>query len=501
MEAAFVSRNRIGTCQLLYKLVHVCLLSGDQTIVRQTNRTSKPASRGSLTTSFAVLKWTAMRRQTDTISHDNLRNRHVATVVAALILSTAMFTLAFIMARFPSAVVPVVQTDVTMTKADRVLVVSPHPDDESIACSGLIQHALEAGAQVRVLWMTAGDHNIVGPPLFWRTAAVTPAQFRDIGHKRMQEAKNAAHVLGLSSNDLIFLGYPDGGLLDIFMNVWTSKPYMSGLTNATSVPYAESAVAGQPQTAMNLLTDLEQVMTSFRPTIVAYPNLIDDHPDHQATAPFVDAYAPPAARVLGLRQEVVHLTPQEVSIKTSAIKAHASELLPFATLVVFARRTEVFLAPADLTDRTDAVRTAQFFFPINRVGDEDRPVIQTFSVTDGAGGLQLSLKMGRVLNRLEEMELFLFPVQANGGFGSAPKLHVIYRGGAATAEVSDLGHPTAKPVTATVSHDGTTISLTFDNALTGVRLQGFFLRIEKGPGRVDLTRSRTVWIGIAPAVS
>ena len=475
-----------------------------------------------------------MRRQTDTISHDNLRNRHVATVVAALILSTAMFTSAFIMARFPSAVVPVVQTDVTMTKADRVLVVSPHPDDESIACSGLIQHALEAGAQVRVLWMTAGDHNIVGPPLFWRTAAVTPAQFRDIGHKRMQEAMAAAHVLGLSSNDLIFLGYPDGGLLDIFMNVWTSKPYRSGLTNATSVPYAESAVAGQPQTAMNLLTDLEQVMTSFRPTIVAYPNLIDDHPDHQATelfvtaalaalhlspqrleyvvhvtgwprplryAPFVDAYAPPAARVLGLRQEVVHLTPQEVSIKTSAIKAHASELLPFATLVVFARRTEVFLAPADLTDRTDAVRTAQFFFPINRVGDEDRPVIQTFSVTDGAGGLQLSLKMGRVLNRLEEMELFLFPVQANGGFGSAPKLHVIYRGGAATAEVSDLGHPTAKPVTATVSHDGTTISLTFDNALTGVRLQGFFLRIEKGPGRVDLTRSRTVWIGIAPAVS
>jgi len=483
-----------------------------------------------------------MRKHADTISHESSRNRHIATLVAALVLSAAMFASAFIMARFPSAVAPVVQTDVTMTKADRVLVVSPHPDDESIACSGLIQHALEAGAQVRVLWMTAGDHNIVGPPLFWRTAAVTPAQFRDIGHRRMQEAMAAAQVLGLNSNDLIFLGYPDGGLSDIFMNVWTSKPYRNGLTNATSVPYAESAVAGQPQTAMNLLTDLEQVMTSFQPTIVAYPNLIDDHPDHQATelfvtaaladlhlspqcleyvvhitgwprplryAPFVDAYAPPAARILGLRQEVIHLTPQEVDIKTRAIKAHASELLPFATLVAFARRTEVFLAPADLNDSTDAIRTAQFFFPVNRVGDEDRPVIQTFSTTEGAGGLQLSLEMGRVLNGFEEMELFLFPVPAGGGFGSAPKLHVIYRGGAATAEVSDLEHPTAKPVTVTVIHDGTTISLTFDNALTGGstprlgpkgsggHLQGFFLRIEKGPGRVDLTRSRTVWIGIA----
>src|SRR5664280_93441 len=474
-----------------------------------------------------------MMRQIDTAPKESPRNRRIATAIAACILTAVMFASAFIMARFPSAIAPVVQTDVMLTKADRVLVVSPHPDDESIACSGLIQHAIKAGAQVRVLWMTAGDHNIVGPPLFWRTAAVTPAQFRDIGHKRMQEATAAAHVLGLGSNDLIFLGYPDGGLSDIFMNAWTSKPYRSGLTNATSVPYAESTVAGQPQTAMNLLTDLEQVMTSFRPTIVAYPNLIDFHPDHQATelfvtaaladlhlspqrleyvvhvpgwprplryAPFVDAYAPPAAWVLGLHEEVIHLTPQEVAVKTRAIQAHASELLPFATLVAFARRTEVFLAPANLTDRTDAVRTAQFFFPINRVGDEDRPVIQTFSATDGTGGLQLSLKMGRVLNRLEEMELFLFPVSTTGGFGSAPKLHVIYRGGAATAEVSDLEHPTAKPVTVTVIHDGTTISLMFDNALIGVHLQGFFLRIENGPGRIcllytspsprDRTRSR-----------
>jgi LmbE family N-acetylglucosaminyl deacetylase len=474
-----------------------------------------------------------MKKQTDATQYESPRNRHVATVVAAVVLTAAMFVSAFIMARIPAAVVPVAQTEVTMTSEDRVLVVSPHPDDESIACAGLIQHALEAGAQVRVLWMTAGDHNIVGPPLFWRRVAVTPAQFQDVGHKRMHEATAAARVLGLGPEDLIFLGYPDSGLLDIFMNVWTAKPYRSGLTNVAAVPYAESIVDGQPQTAVNLLADVEQIMTTFRPTIVAYPNLIDSHPDHQATelfvtaaltdlhlsprrleyvvhvagwprplryAPFVDAYAPPAARVLGLRQEVIHLTPAEVGVKTFAIKAHASELLPFATLVAFARRTEVFLAPADLTNRTDAVQTARFFFPVNRVGDEDRPVIQTFSATDSAGGLQLSLDMGRVLNRLEEMELFMFPVPASGGFGSAPKLHVIYRGGAATAEVSDLEHPTAKLVSARVSHEGTTIGLTFDDALAGARPQGFFLRVEKGPGRVDITRSRTVWIGIAPAL-
>ncbi|HWQ21503.1 MAG TPA: PIG-L family deacetylase, partial [Clostridia bacterium] len=129
-----------------------------------------------------------MRRQAGTVPHESPWNRHIATVVAAIALTAAMFVSAFVMARIPAAAAPVAQMEVAITGADRVLVVSPHPDDESIACSGLIQRALEVGAQVRVLWMTAGDHNIVGPQLFWRRVAVTPAQFRDIGHRRMQEA-------------------------------------------------------------------------------------------------------------------------------------------------------------------------------------------------------------------------------------------------------------------------------------------------------------------------
>jgi hypothetical protein len=228
-------------------------------------------------------------------------------------------------------------------------------------------------------------------------------------------------------------------------------------------------------------------MVSFRPTMVAYPNFIDNHPDHQATAlfvtaaladlhftprcleyvvhvnrwprplryaPFVDSYAPPAARVLGLRQEVVHLTPQEVGIKAHAIQAQASELLPVATLVAFARRTEVFLAPADLSNKTDPEQIARFFFPL----------------------------------------------PSGGTFGQAPKLHVTYRGGSATATVVDLGVPGAKPVTVPVTHQGAEVSFVFSDELTGGSPRGFFLRLERAPGHIDTTRSRTVWIGIAPAV-
>jgi LmbE family N-acetylglucosaminyl deacetylase len=43
------------------------------------------------------------------------------------------------------------------TAADRVLVVAPHPDDETLCCAGILQLALRAGAAVGVVWLTAGD--------------------------------------------------------------------------------------------------------------------------------------------------------------------------------------------------------------------------------------------------------------------------------------------------------------------------------------------------------
>ena len=464
-------------------------------------------------------------------TNESPRSRHTATAVAALTLIVVTFAAAFAMTRVPSVITPVAQTEVEVSASDRVLIVSPHPDDESIACSGLIQHALAAGAQVHVLWMTAGDHNLIGPPLFWRKAAVTPAGFQDIGHRRIQEARAAAAVLGLKQQDLIFLGYPDMGLLDIFLQQWSSRPYRSGLTNTTSVPYAESIVAGQPQTAKNLLADVEQVMSLFNPTVVAYPNLIDFHPDHQATglvvtaamadlhmtprrleyvvhvngwprplryAPFVDSYAPPAARVLGLQQEVVHLTPEEVQVKTHAIQAHASELLPLSTLVAFARRTEVFLAPADLDNTTDPEQLARFFFPVNRITDNDRPTVRRVSISRTARQTNMTMEMDRSLSGLEEMELLLFPLPGDGSFSKAPKLRLVYRGGRRTAEVQDLAQPGAKSVTVSMTQVGAEITVELSDELAGGIPRGFFIRLERGPGAIDTTRSRTVWVAIAP---
>ena len=457
------------------------------------------------------------------------RRRHTATVVVALILVSGTLAGAFTMTRMPSVAAPVAQTEVTFTASDRLLVVSPHPDDESIACSGLIRHALAVGGSVTVLWMTAGDHNVIGPPLFWKTAAITPAQFREIGRRRMQEARTAAALLGLRPQDLVFLGYPDAGLSSIFMRAWSSQPYRSGVTNASSVPYAESVVAGQPQTAQNLLDDVEHVITSFGPTVIAYPNFVDNHPDHQATFLFVtaaladlqitprrleyvvhadewprpfrfdplaDLYAPPAIHMLGLHEVIVHLAPEEIDVKTRAIRAHASELLPLATLFVFIRRTEIFFVPSNLSTSSDPERIARFLFPVDRPSEDDRMVVRRVSVSRDGSRTSLAVKMSRPLNKLEDMELFLFPFPGTGAFSRAPKLYVVYRGGNATAGATDLGRPETEAVSVPVVSSDAGVTFVLDDRLTGGIPRGLFVRLEKGPGRIDTIRSRTIWIAV-----
>src|ERR1043166_1910175 len=45
------------------------------------------------------------------------------------------------------------------TSRSRLLLFAPHPDDESLACSILLQRAVRAGAAVRVVYVTDGEDN------------------------------------------------------------------------------------------------------------------------------------------------------------------------------------------------------------------------------------------------------------------------------------------------------------------------------------------------------
>lgn len=84
---------------------------------------------------------------------------------------------------------------------NKVLIVAPHPDDEVLGCSGLIQRMIENGKQVYVVILSGGEKShqdcchIDEPTLI---------------DSRRNLSQKAAEILGLPLNQLHFLDYPDG---------------------------------------------------------------------------------------------------------------------------------------------------------------------------------------------------------------------------------------------------------------------------------------------------
>jgi LmbE family N-acetylglucosaminyl deacetylase len=80
------------------------------------------------------------------------------------------------------------------------VVVAPHPDDESLACGGLIAEACRQGLHGTVVIVSDG---VGSHP---NSKAYPPDRLRSL---REQEAKRAGAELGLNPADMLFLGLPD----------------------------------------------------------------------------------------------------------------------------------------------------------------------------------------------------------------------------------------------------------------------------------------------------
>ena len=234
-----------------------------------------------------------------------------------------------------------------------VLICSPHPDDEVIGCSGVIQQAVAAGRRVRVVFSTSGD----GYPraaaflLKKEVSALTSADMQSLGRTREGEAVAAAKVLGLGAGDLVFLRYPDAGL-------------------ATLSPQDRARAEGE----------MRQVLEESNPSRVYVTDRADEHADHQVTNELVFKAAEDAGYKGELYTFVVHaggdihwpargplfekttvdgveypeglpwpppirkpLSERELEMKRTALTAHASQwALDNKYLGKFAKTEEVF---------------------------------------------------------------------------------------------------------------------------------------------------------------
>jgi LmbE family N-acetylglucosaminyl deacetylase len=160
---------------------------------------------------------------------------------------------------------------------DRVLVVAPHPDDETLGAGGLIQHAQGAAATLAVVFLTDGDNNPWAQratELRWRIGSPERGRF---AARRRAEALAALQALGADPAGASFMGLPDQGLTSLLL-----------------------------RDGVELDRRLRGIFASFSPTLVVGPSFADLHPDHSAAAVALDIAAGPcsAARLRPLTSSV-----------------------------------------------------------------------------------------------------------------------------------------------------------------------------------------------------
>jgi LmbE family N-acetylglucosaminyl deacetylase len=170
-----------------------------------------------------------------------------------------------------------------ITSQDRILILAPHPDDETIGTGGIIQKAIKREAKIKVVYLTNGEFNQFSYIIYEKRIPIRKKSFISLGKLRENEAKKAMKILGLSNKNLIFLGFPDRGTIRIFLRYWGDcAPYRNKLTRISKVPYKDAFSYGVEYRGENILSYLEKIIEEFKPTKIFVSHPVDTNPDHQA---------------------------------------------------------------------------------------------------------------------------------------------------------------------------------------------------------------------------
>ncbi len=262
--------------------------------------------------------------------------------------------------------------------ATSLLVVAPHPDDETLCCGGVIERVVHAGGRVTVVWLTSGDAARMNLILMSHSLFPGPAVAHALGAQRMSEARTAAARLGVTPPGQLFLGYPDGGLLAL-LNEHRTAPYTSATTGASAVPYGDALYPGHPYTGESLGRDFLAVLERVQPNLILAPTPLDAHADHRAAGLLAQTLSPRYAGAPAVRYWIVHggtgwpsppdlllgvpltpaplarslgttafeLAPAEEDAKLFALKAHQSQMRVMAPfLLSFVRTNELYSSRA-----------------------------------------------------------------------------------------------------------------------------------------------------------
>lgn len=217
-----------------------------------------------------------------------------------------------------------------LTDFEGLLVLAPHPDDETLGFAGLVEEFLAQGKPVDVVVVTDGDAYCEACR-FWKSSSVTgptcdalelsnftSSEADSFAEIRRQESATAAALRRLPTP--AFFGYPDTGLGAAWKNRQAGEPAkplrrsdFSRCSDCETCPGGYGEGPATDLTALTLVDALRERMasTSAR-TLVATTHWLDGHRDHAALGNFVRMLNEALAPARPLAFAVIHAnTPKE----------------------------------------------------------------------------------------------------------------------------------------------------------------------------------------------
>jgi LmbE family N-acetylglucosaminyl deacetylase len=138
---------------------------------------------------------------------------------------------------------------------------------------------VENNIPLQVVYFTSGD---AGGCDRYYMHSCDAERAMDFGEVRMNEARASLKHLGVSEENVFFLGLPDGGMEQIWArNQKSEKPYLSVLLASEHSPYRDSAVPNLPYARDAVLAATKAFIAKYKPALIITGHPDERHVDHR----------------------------------------------------------------------------------------------------------------------------------------------------------------------------------------------------------------------------
>ncbi len=339
------------------------------------------------------------------------------------------------------------ENGIYFTEKDKIIIFAPHPDDEILGCAGIIQECIEKKGRVYIVFFTNGDRNEFAFKLFKKRLILHSSDYLNLGELRSQESLKANKAINVPPENLIFLGFPDHGTLNIWIKYWnTNKPFKSFRTKTAYVPYPRNFSYPKPYVGESIIHDFIKILKEIKPTKVFLTSPMDLNCDHRAIFNFFNvafletrkAITPnvylylihykrwpkpknfmpyftlePPSKLNNKTWLSYYLNPQQINQKIKALNYFKTELIGNKNFIFsFIRKNEIFeKMDIPLLKENKCILT------------QNKNIILEILEKDSFISIRFSIKKRKILGRRKfNLEIYLFGFKDDTPFPSMPKI-------------------------------------------------------------------------------